>query len=55
MGDDDGGAVFHDSLESVIDESLRGLVESAGGLVEQKDAGLADDSSCDSDTLFLTT
>ena len=52
---DNRSAVGHDSLERVIYEPLRCLVKSASRLIKKKNARLANDSSCDRNTLFLST
>ena len=48
-----GSAVGHDTLERVIDKPLRRFVEGASCLVKEKNARLANNSSCNRDTLFL--
>ena len=55
MSNHDGGAAFHDTFKSVLDQSLRVLIERTGSLVKEKDAGLANDGTSDSNALFLTT
>ena len=55
VGDDDGSAANHDFGESLLDETLRIFIKSTGGLVKKQDRGVTDDSSCDSDTLLLTS
>ena len=49
VGDDDAGAAFLRLVQSVLHHLLRLRVQRRGGLVQQKDLGLADQGSGDGD------
>ena len=48
-----GCSILHDLLKSFLHLGLRSLVKSRGSLVKEKDVGLSDDSSSDSNPLLL--
>src|SRR5687768_11810398 len=45
MRNDDTGATDRESLERALNRGLRFIVDGTGGLVEQQNAGIADDGS----------
>ena len=54
MGDHEAGASFHQALQSFLNAGLGFRVESGGGVIQDEDPGVGQDSAGDSDTLFLT-
>ncbi len=54
MGDDDGGTALHDLLEGGPDLALGDGIHRGGGVVENEDAGVAQDGPGEGDTLALT-
>ena len=57
MGDDDASllTLCHECVESLLDLMLAFSVQCAGSLIKEDDFRLANESSCDSNALFLTT
>ena len=55
MGDHNGSSALHHLVESVLHLLLAVLIESASGLIEKKDARLADNGSGDGDSLLLAS
>ncbi len=53
MGDDKGGAVFHQQLKRFLYGALGGGIEGRGSLVEQQDGGVFQNGAGDGDTLPL--
>ena len=53
VGDDEGGAALLQLLQRLLDEVLALAVERRGGLVEDEDAGVAEDGAGDRDALAL--
>ena len=54
MGDDDGGARFHDAFECALDQALVFSVKSAGGFVEEQDGRVFQDGAGDGEALPLS-
>src|SRR5205823_396707 len=54
VGDEDGGAAFHDAVEAAEDPLFGVGVDAGQGVVEDKNFGVADDGAGDSCALFLT-
>jgi hypothetical protein len=54
MRDDDRGAPFHRSIESLLHDLLALLVESGGRLVENQDLRVLDEGASDRHSLLLT-
>src|SRR5438874_4173190 len=54
VGDEDGGAAFHDAVEAAEDPLFGVGVDAGQGVVEDENFGVADDGAGDSCALFLT-
>ncbi len=55
VGDDQGGAAFHQALQGLLDGAFALGVERAGGFIEQQDRGILEQRPSDRDALFLAT
>ena len=55
MGDGDGRATLCDSIESKLDDLFALRINSAGGFIEDDDLWFLDYTSCDGNSLFLTS
>ena len=53
MCDDDRGSSFHGAVECLLNDFLVFFVEGGCGLVEDEEAGVADEGAGDGDALFL--
>jgi hypothetical protein len=53
VGDDEGGAVFENVVETLLDGAFAFGVERAGGFVEDEDARFLEQSAGDGDALLL--
>src|ERR1700732_1670127 len=54
MGDNENGTAFADSAHVVLDDALALVIERAGGLVENQNAGIGHQGTGNSDALPLT-
>jgi hypothetical protein len=55
MGDSDGRATLRDPIKSKLDNLFALRINSAGGFVEDDDLWFLDYTSCDGNSLFLTS
>jgi hypothetical protein len=55
MSDGDGRATLRNSIESKLNNLFALRINSTGGLVEYDDLWFLDYTSCDGDSLFLTS
>ena len=55
MGDDQGGAPLHESLEGLLDQVFALGIQGTGGLVENEDGRILEKGPSDRDALFLMT
>jgi hypothetical protein len=55
VGDDDGGASFHQAIKGFFDEEFAFCVKGAGGFVEDQDAWIFEYGSRNGHPLFLST
>ena len=55
VGDDEGGSVFGESFQGVLDEAVAFIVECGGGFVEDQDRRVLEEGSGDGDPLPLAT
>ena len=53
VGDDKGGAAFHQAQEALLNARLGARVDAAGGLVEDEDVGIGEDGAGDGQQLAL--
>jgi hypothetical protein len=53
VGDDDGGAVFHELIQGILDEAFALGIEAAGGFIQDQDGGIGEDGAGDGDALAL--
>ena len=54
MGDDDGGTALQDAFQRVLDEDFGVGVDVGGGLVQDEDAGVADNGAGEAEQLPLS-
>lgn len=54
VGNDQNGAVFHDAIEGLLDESFGFGIEGGGGFIEDENTGIMKDGAGDRDALALT-
>ena len=55
VGDGHGGTCLHQTLQSILYQTLAFGVESRGSFIEDEDRGILQDGTGDGDTLALTT
>ena len=53
VGDDDDGAATADGLHVLLDDAFGLVIQGTGGLVEDQDARIGDQSTCDRNALPL--
>lgn len=53
VGDDKGGAVFHETVEGILDLAFGLGIDGGGGFVEQKDGCVFEQGSGDGQALFF--
>ena len=55
VSDDNGCSTLPCFIESFLDDFLALRIEGRGGLIEKEDLGVSDESSCNGDSLLLST
>ncbi len=53
VGDDDGGAIFHELIQGFLHEALAFGIEAAGGFIEDEDGRIREDGACNGEALAL--
>ena len=54
MGDDDGGSTLQKVLQGILYEDFGVCVDAGGSLIQDKDAGIADDGAGEAEQLSLS-
>ena len=54
VGDDEGGAAFHEGVHGALDDLLGAGVDGRGGFIQDKDWLIGDDGTGDGELLLLT-
>ena len=55
VSNDNGRSPLPCFVESFLDDFLTLRIESRGGFIKEEDLGVSDESSCDGNSLFLST